>query len=522
MEVSRLLLHKSGDSGIQKALKLPPFVSRRIRNSINLVDLLLLIKHWLILMDKSNAMVSYSSISNVDKVSSFDENLRSVFFPGNVAFTSGSKPLRQNHLYQSSMDPDFLGGYDSGEDPYSYAKSRPQPEVNLKNVLRGIMTILTGRNKASGDTQSQLNTISDISFLEPGTNEDNFLHPSVYIPSAPPLLEAEAINYTAYKEILEADPPEWMPDSSSTVCMQCSSPFTALTRGRHHCRFCGGVFCRACTKGRCLMPIKFRQRDPQRVCDACYDRLDPLQGILINSISNAMQSAKHDVMDWTCTRGWLNLPVGLSMEHEIYKASNTLKSYSQVARLNPEKSIPYAVLKGANGLAILTVAKVGALLTYKLGTGLVVSRRSDGSWSAPSAILSVGLGWGAQVGAELMDFIIVLHGSKAVKTFCSRMHFSLGAGLSAAAGPVGRVFEADVRSGDRGSGLCYTYSCSKGAFVGVSLEGNIVATRMDANLRFYGDPYLTTTDILLGTVERPKAAEPLYSSLNDLYSNLRS
>lgn len=67
-----------------------------------------------------------------------------------------------------------------------------------------------------------------------------------------------------------------------------------------------------------------------------------------------------------------------------------------------------------------------------------------------------------QIGGELMDFIIVLHGSKAVNAFTSRMHCSLGAGLSAAAGPVGRVFEADLRAGDRGSGMCYTYSCSKG------------------------------------------------------------
>lgn len=59
-----------------------------------------------------------------------------------------------------------------------------------------------------------------------------------------------------------------------------------------------------------------------------------------------------------------------------------------------------------------------------------------------------------------------------------------------------------------------------GAFVGVSLEGNIVATRMDTNLRFYGDPYLTTADILLATVDRPKAAEPLYAALEGLYSSL--
>ncbi|PKU62298.1 hypothetical protein MA16_Dca028983 [Dendrobium catenatum] len=61
-----------------------------------------------------------------------------------------------------------------------------------------------------------------------------------------------------------------------------------------------------------------------------------------------------------------------------------------------------------------------------------------------------------------MDFIAVLHDSETVKTFCSQMHFSLGAGISAAAGPIGRVLEADLRAGDRGRGVCYTYSCSKG------------------------------------------------------------
>ncbi|KAK7816197.1 hypothetical protein CFP56_000608 [Quercus suber] len=57
-----------------------------------------------------------------------------------------------------------------------------------------------------------------------------------------------------------------------------------------------------------------------------------------------------------------------------------------------------------------------------------------------------------------------------------------------------------------------------GAFVGVSLEGNVAATRMDTNLRFYGDPYLTTSDILLGMVSRPKA--PVY--VFDLFLKLES
>ncbi|MBA0874531.1 hypothetical protein Goshw_018084 [Gossypium schwendimanii] len=483
-------------------------------------------------MARFEGRVSYSSLAEVEKENNnnnsyqFDDDYIDSDWtvPEDKSIVSlGSKSIKKGNPYQFPADSDeFIdGGYDSSNDVRVSMLNGLEPEVNLKNVLSGLIAIVTGTNKGSPSVSAnQQCQSSNVSFLGSGNNGDTCLQSSVYIPSAPPLMEPRGINYNAYKEVLEAEPPEWLPDSSTTVCMQCSSLFTAIMRGRHHCRFCGGIFCRACSKGRCLLPVKFRDRNPQRVCDSCYDRLDPLQGVLINSISNAAQVAKHDVMDWTCTRGWLNLPVGLSMEHEIYKASTTLRSYCQVARLSPEKSIPLAVLKGAKGLAILTVVKAGVLLAYKLGTGLVIARRSDGTWSAPSAIFSVGLGWGAQIGGELMDFIIVLHDLQAVKTFSSRMHVSLGAGCSAAAGPVGRVLEADLRAGDRGSGMCYTYSCSKGAFVGVSLEGNIVATRMDTNLRFYGDPYLTTTDILLGTVSRPKAAESLYVALDDLYSSL--
>lgn len=67
-----------------------------------------------------------------------------------------------------------------------------------------------------------------------------------------------------------------------------------------------------------------------------------------------------------------------------------------------------------------------------------------------------------QAGGELTDFIIVLRTNNAVKTFSGNMHFSVGAGLSAAVGIAGRSAEADVRAGDGGYAACYTYSCCKG------------------------------------------------------------
>lgn len=70
-----------------------------------------------------------------------------------------------------------------------------------------------------------------------------------------------------------------------------------------------------------------------------------------------------------------------------------------------------------------------------------------------------------QVGGELTDFIIVLRTDEAVKTFSGNAHISIGAGVSAAVGIVGRTVEANVRAGDGGYAACYTYSCSKGIFI---------------------------------------------------------
>lgn len=64
----------------------------------------------------------------------------------------------------------------------------------------------------------------------------------------------------------------------------------------------------------------------------------------------------------------------------------------------------------------------------------------------------------------MTDFIIVLRTNEAVRTFGGNVHFSIGAGLSAAVGIVGRAAGADLRAGDGGYAACYTYSCSKGTY----------------------------------------------------------
>ncbi|KAJ0082198.1 hypothetical protein Patl1_10428 [Pistacia atlantica] len=336
----------------------------------------------------------------------------------------------------------------------------------------GVEMLLVARGKVSAIAKGDIHGVN-FSWIS------NHLLEQAWQEMAQTLTEA---NFGNVSELLEAEPPKWMADSAASACMLCGVRFHPIMCSRHHCRFCGGIFCGECSKGRSLLPAKFRVSDPQRVCDVCCVRLDSVQPYLMNQ----------------------------SMEYEIYKATNTIRGYSKMSFYDKQK-----------GLAVLSIAKVGMMVTYNIGTGLVVARREDGSWSPPSAISSFGVGWGAQAGGELTDFIIVLRTNEAVKTFTGNVHLSIGAGLSAAVGTVGRAAEADVRAGDGGYAACYTYSCSKGAFVGCSLEGSIFTTRTRENSRFYGSQSITASDILLGSMPMPPAAAILYPALEDLYQKFQ-
>ena len=73
---------------------------------------------------------------------------------------------------------------------------------------------------------------------------------------------------------------------------------------------------------------------------------------------------------------------------------------------------------------------------------MIVARLPDGSWSAPSAIVTAGAGVGGQIGAELTDFVFVLNTKAAVDTFAQMGSVTLGTNVSIAAGPLGRSAEA--------------------------------------------------------------------------------
>jgi lipid-binding SYLF domain-containing protein len=165
------------------------------------------------------------------------------------------------------------------------------------------------------------------------------------------------------------------------------------------------------------------------------------------------------------------------------------------------------------GLAVFTVLKVGFLGSARFGSGIVVARLPDGTWSAPSAIVTAGVGFGGQVGMELTDFVFILNTESAVRTFSQMGSLSLGGNLSVATGPIGRNMEISGTASIKGVAAVYSYSKTKGLFGGVSIEGGILAERRFANNKLYGRK-VAARQLLSGEIEPPPAAERLMSVLS--------
>jgi len=173
----------------------------------------------------------------------------------------------------------------------------------------------------------------------------------------------------------------------------------------------------------------------------------------------------------------------------------------------PEKAIPREVLRKARGLAIMSVVKAGFIFSAKGGQGIVIARTPRG-WSGPSFIATGGGGWGLQAGAQVTDFVIVLNTDAAVQAFSRGGNLTIGVDLSAAAGPVGRTAAGAVLP----TAAVYTYSRSKGLFVGVSLEGAVIGTQRQSNFNYYGGP-VRADSILTGVTRPPLGSATLRRAL---------
>jgi SH3 domain-containing YSC84-like protein 1 len=137
---------------------------------------------------------------------------------------------------------------------------------------------------------------------------------------------------------------------------------------------------------------------------------------------------------------------------------------------------------------------------------------SGTGWSAPGAVKVEGGSVGFQIGGEETDVIMLVMNKRGAEKLLSSK-FTLGGDASVAAGPVGRTSSADTDLKLHAEIL--SYSRSRGAFAGVSLEGSTLRPDDDTNAELYGSK-LTNEQIVMGKTKTkvPQAGSKLVAELN--------
>jgi lipid-binding SYLF domain-containing protein len=148
-----------------------------------------------------------------------------------------------------------------------------------------------------------------------------------------------------------------------------------------------------------------------------------------------------------------------------------------------EKAIPKDLLDKAEAIAVFPgVLKAAFIFGGRGGQGLI-SRRVRGGWSAPAFFNLNGGSFGAQIGAQKTDYILLIMNPAGLNGLL-KDKFEIGGEVSVAAGPVGREAAASTNAMlDAG---ILSYSRSKGAFIGAALKGGAITPDNDLNEAIYG------------------------------------
>ena len=144
-----------------------------------------------------------------------------------------------------------------------------------------------------------------------------------------------------------------------------------------------------------------------------------------------------------------------------------------------------ALLKEAKGIAIFpSIIKIGWGIGGQYGKGIIFRKDSRvGMWYGPAFVKIKSISIGPQIGIQSIALVLVISNERGMEGFMED-NLTLGGTASIAAGPLGRSLSADTDYKFKAS--IYSYSISKGAYIGVSFQGSAIEEDSKANELFYG------------------------------------
>lgn len=192
------------------------------------------------------------------------------------------------------------------------------------------------------------------------------------------------------------------------------------------------------------------------------------------------------------------LAAGLARPAVAASAAEELveKSRFVIERFLVDEELPElkGYVKRARGLIIFPQLVKGAFVVgAEGGSGVLMVRGGDGTWSAPAFYTLAAGSIGLQIGGQVSEIVFAVMNDGAVDALLSS-EIKLGGTLSFTVGPIGKGVEASTTT-NMGADI-FGFSKNVGVFGGGALAGAKLFTRKEMNESYYG-PGAAPRDIVI-------------------------
>ena len=184
----------------------------------------------------------------------------------------------------------------------------------------------------------------------------------------------------------------------------------------------------------------------------------------------------------------------------VDKAQLTLEAFANEPQL---KDSLKDLSREARALFIIPQFLRGAFIFGGAGgSGVLIARdENSGKWGDPVFYNIGSASFGAQIGADVSEMVLVVRTRKGLEEFFTN-DFKLGANAGMATGPVGAGMSAQGIAAD-----IISYARQKGAFAGMAVDGAFVSVSNDSNQAYYGKPVRPTDIIVKKEIGNPKSLQ---------------
>jgi len=152
-----------------------------------------------------------------------------------------------------------------------------------------------------------------------------------------------------------------------------------------------------------------------------------------------------------------------------------------------DNQFPGLVYLAARAKAIIIVPSMLRAAFFFGGRGgnaVMLVHGADGKWSPPAFYTIGGISWGLQIGGQSSELIVTVMTDKGLHAILNR-EVTLGADAGIAIGELGRGVNAATGMDTKAD--MYAFARSEGLFVGISLEGSVIAPRETWDQQLYGE-----------------------------------